>query len=165
MYPISHSLSVFANINKFPRLIQALGKTVWFANATCYGRSRLLSVHLLEVGNVLGKLSEAAAYRGAQTDSVGAFIDRNAAHSIICCGDLNETPVSYTYQQLDRRLTSAYRQAGFGPGFTFSRRSFPVRIDHLFFSDDWTCTSCTIDRTVSSSDHYPIIVHLSKKQR
>ena len=114
---------------------------------------------------LLGKLSEAAAYRGAQTDSVGAFIDRNAAHSIICCGDLNETPVSYTYQQLDRRLTSAYRQAGFGPGFTFSRRSFPVRIDHLFFSDDWTCTSCTIDRTVSSSDHYPIIVHLSKKQR
>ena len=113
---------------------------------------------------LLGKLSEAAAYRGTQTDTVCSLIDRSAGHSIIFCGDLNETPISYTYQQLDRRLNSAYRQAGTGPGFTFSQRSFPVRIDHLFYSDDWTCTSCTIDRTVSSSDHYPLIVHLSKKE-
>lgn len=116
------------------------------------------SSHLL-----MGKLSEAAAYRGAQTDSICSFIDRYAGYATIVCGDLNETPVSYTYQRLANRLTSAYRQAGNGPGFTYSRRSFPVRIDHLFFSSHWTCTSCCIDRTVSSSDHYPIIVRLSKK--
>ena len=114
---------------------------------------------------LLGKLSEAAAYRGPQTDSICSFIDRYAGRSIILCGDLNETPVSYTYQRLARRLTSAYRQTGCGPGFTYTRRSFPVRIDHLFFSDDWTCTSCRIDRTVSSSDHYPLIVRLSKNVR
>lgn len=114
---------------------------------------------------LMGKLSEAAAYRGAQTDSICAIIDRNANHSIIACGDLNDTPISYTYQRLARRLTSAYRAKGNGPGFTYSSRSFPVRIDHLFYSDDWTCTSCCIDRTVSSSDHYPLIVRLSKKQR
>ena len=114
---------------------------------------------------LMGKLSEAATYRGAQTDSICAIIDNNANHNIIVCGDLNETPISYTYQRLARRLTSAYREAGNGPGFTFSRRSFPVRIDHIFYSDDWTCTSCRIDRTVSSSDHYPLIVQLSKKQR
>ncbi len=114
---------------------------------------------------LLGKLSEAAAYRGPQTDSICAFIDRNARHSIILCGDLNDTPISYTYQRLARRLTSAYRQTGSGPGFTYTQRSFPVRIDHLFVSEDWTCTSCRIDRTVSSSDHYPLIVRLSKKVR
>ena len=114
---------------------------------------------------LMGKLCEAAAYRGVQTDSICAIIDRNANHSIITCGDLNDTPISYTYQRLARRLTSAYREASNGPGFTYSSRSFPVRIDHLFHSDDWVCTSCRIDRTVSSSDHYPLIVRLSKKQR
>lgn len=114
---------------------------------------------------LMGKLSEAAAYRGAQTDSICSLVDHYAGHDCIVCGDLNETPVSYTYQRLADRLTSAYRQAGCGPGFTYSRRSFPVRIDHLFFSTHWTCTSCRIDRTVSSSDHYPLIVRLSKKVR
>ena len=114
---------------------------------------------------LMDKLSEAAAYRGTQTDSVCAFIDRYANYDVIVCGDFNETPVSYTYQRFADRLCSAYRQAGHGPGFTFTRRSFPVRIDHLFFSKEWTCTSCRIDRTVSASDHYPVIVRLRKKVR
>ena len=114
---------------------------------------------------LMSKLSEAAAYRGAQTDSICAILERYAGHPTIVCGDLNDTPISYTYQRLSRRLTSAYREAGFGPGFTFSRRSFPVHIDHLFFSNHWTCTSCNIDRTVLSSDHYPLIVRLSKKEQ
>ena len=114
---------------------------------------------------LLGKLSEATAYRGAQADTICSFIDRYAGYSTIVCGDLNETPISYTYQQLDSRLTSAYRQASNGPGFTYSQRSFPVRIDHLFFSSHWTCTSCRIDRTISASDHYPVIVRLCRKVR
>ena len=118
------------------------------------------STHIL-----INKLSKAANYRGAQTDSICTIIDHNLNHSTIVCGDLNETPISYTYQQLAKRLTSAYRQAGIGPGFTYSRRSFPVRIDHLFFTNDWTCTSCRIDHTICSSDHYPLIVRLNKKIR
>ena len=113
---------------------------------------------------LVGKLSEAAAYRGAQADSICNVIKRNADYPTIVCGDLNDTPISYVYQRIARHLTSAYREAGNGPGFTYSRRSFPVRIDHLFYSDDWNCTSCRIDRAVSSSDHYPLIVRLSKKE-
>ena len=114
---------------------------------------------------IMDKLVEAAAYRGAQADTIRAIVERNAQHSIIVCGDFNDTPISYTYQRLARCLTSAYREKCYGPGFTYSRRSFPVRIDHLFYSEDWTCTSCRIDRTVSCSDHYPLIVRLSKKER
>ena len=112
---------------------------------------------------LVGKLSEAAGYRGAQADSVCTFVDRHAGHPAIVCGDFNETPVSYVYQQFDRRLVSAYREAGVGPGFSYSRRSFPVRIDHLFHSPHWTCTSYRIDRTISVSDHYPLIVRLREK--
>ena len=66
---------------------------------------------------LLGKLSEAAAYRGAQADSICALIDHNASHPVIVCGDFNDTPISYTYQKLARRLTSAYREKGMGPGY------------------------------------------------
>lgn len=111
---------------------------------------------------LMSKLSEAAAYRGAQTDSICSLIKCNADHAAIVCGDLNETPISYTYQRLADCLTSAYREAGNGPGFTYSQRSFPVRIDHIFFSSHWTCESCCINRTISSSDHYPLIVRLRK---
>ncbi|MBP3711704.1 MAG: endonuclease/exonuclease/phosphatase family protein [Bacteroidaceae bacterium] len=112
---------------------------------------------------LLKKLSEAAAFRGAQADSIRSLALRNANHPVIVCGDFNDTPISYTYQRLARQLHSAYRQTGLGPGFTYSRRSFPVRIDHLFYSKHWTCHSCHIDNTVTTSDHYPLIVRLSKK--
>ncbi|MBO7120472.1 MAG: endonuclease/exonuclease/phosphatase family protein [Bacteroidaceae bacterium] len=114
---------------------------------------------------LLDKLSEAAAYRGAQTDSICAFLERNPGRPTIVCGDFNDTPISYAYQRLDRHLSSAYREAGNGLGFTYTRRSFPVRIDHLFFSDMWTCTSCYTDRAISASDHYPLVARLSKKVR
>lgn len=112
---------------------------------------------------LLGKLSEAASYRGAQTDSICSLIDRNPGHPVIVCGDHNDTPISYTYQRLARRLASAYREAGFGPGFTFSQRFFPVRIDHIFYSKDWQCLSCQIDKSVPFSDHYPVIARIGKK--
>ena len=112
---------------------------------------------------LLGKLSEAASYRGAQTDSICSLIDRNTGHPVIVCGDHNDTPISYTYQRLARRLASAYREAGFGPGFTFSQRFFPVRIDHIFYSKDWQCLSCQIDKSVPFSDHYPVIARIGKK--
>lgn len=114
---------------------------------------------------LLGKLSEAAAYRGTQADTICSLVDNNTDHYIIVCGDFNDTPISYPYQRLSRRLKSAYREAAFGPGFTYSQRTFPVRIDHLFYSSRWTCTSCRVDRTVLSSDHYPLVVRLSKKER
>ena len=114
---------------------------------------------------LLSKLSEAAAYRSVQTDSICSLMERYADHPVIVCGDFNDTPISYTYQRLARRLTSAYRQAGCGIGISYTRRSFPVRIDHLFFSEDWTCTSCRIDHTVLLSDHYPLVVRLRKKVR
>ncbi len=112
---------------------------------------------------MVNKLSEAAGFRGIQTDSICAIVSRNAAHPIIVCGDLNDTPVSYTYRRLTSLLRSAYRQAGSGPGFSYNERAFSVRIDHIFFSNRWACHDCRIDKTISSSDHYPLIARLHPK--
>lgn len=115
------------------------------------------------VRTMVKKLSEAAGFRGMQADSICAIVSRNAAHPVIVCGDLNDTPVSYTYRRLTSLLQSAYRKAGFGPGFSYSERAFSVRIDHIFFSNRWECHDCRIDQTISLSDHYPLIARLHPK--
>lgn len=112
-----------------------------------------------------GKLSDAARYRSMQTDSLCQLIDQSTGHSIIVCGDFNDTPISYTYQSLARRLESAFASKGNGIGVTFNQRGFPVRIDHLFFSSQWECVKCDVKSDILASDHYPFVVYLRKKQQ
>ncbi|MBO7068061.1 MAG: endonuclease/exonuclease/phosphatase family protein [Bacteroidaceae bacterium] len=111
------------------------------------------------------KLRDAAYYRGTQTDTLCALIDRNAGKSIIMCGDFNDTPISYTYQRLARRLNCAFRETGRGVGFTYKRSGIYVRIDHIFASDDWKCLKCYVDDGITASDHFPVVAYLQKKHR
>ena len=114
---------------------------------------------------LLRKLRDAARYRGAQTDTLCALIDRNEEKSILMCGDYNDTPVSYTYQRLAGRLDCAYRKAGRGVGFTYSHGGIYVRIDHVFTSSDWQCLKCYTDEDITASDHLPVVAYLQKKDR
>jgi endonuclease/exonuclease/phosphatase family metal-dependent hydrolase len=112
-----------------------------------------------------GKLKSAASYRGAQADTLCALIDRNAGKSMIFCGDFNDTPISYTYQRLTRKLDCAFRQAGNGLGFTYRQSGIFVRIDHIFTSSDWECRKCYTETSVGASDHFPVVAYLRKKRR
>ena len=110
-----------------------------------------------------GKLRNAAYYRGSQTDTLCALVEKNASESIIMCGDFNDTPISYTYQKLDRRLDCAFRKGGNGLGFTYRHSGILVRIDHIFFSSDWECRKCYVDNKIAASDHFPVVAYLYKK--
>ncbi len=113
---------------------------------------------LKTTGQNLGNLlSASAAYRGPQVDSLVSFIDRHPNIPILLCGDFNDTPISYTYQRLKSRLTSAFRQSGSGMGISYNQKGFWVRIDHLFMSEHWQSYNTHIDNTVSTSDHYPLV--------
>lgn len=109
------------------------------------------------------KLGGAAYYRGAQTDTLCALIDRNAGKSIIMCGDFNDTPISYTYQKLASRLTCAFRKIGRGVGYTYRQSGIYVRIDHIFCSEDWQCIKCYVDDGITASDHFPVVAYMQKK--
>ena len=109
------------------------------------------------------KLGSAAYYRGIQTDTLCALIDRNKGKSIIMCGDFNDTPISYTYQQLAKRLDCAFRKTGRGVGFTYGHSGIFVRIDHIFCSKDWRCLKCYVDDGIEASDHYPVVAYMQKK--
>ncbi len=108
-------------------------------------------------------LTEAAAIRSVQVDSLCQFVEKNKGKSIILCGDLNDTPISYTYQKISRELNSVFRKKGNGVGTTFNEKGFWVRIDHAFVSDDWTIHAAYVEKKIITSDHYPLVFSLTKK--
>ena len=119
-----------------------------------------------EARYLTGKLAEAARKRADQVNALAARVDSiSARHSVLLCGDFNDTPISYAYQHTARRLKSAYRSRGKGVGVTFNEKNFPVRIDHIFYTPDWTCMDAVVDRSIWASDHNPVIATLKKREK
>ena len=109
---------------------------------------------------VLSRLMAAAAKRQGQTDSICSFITASRGKRFLLCGDMNDTPISYTYHRFSTLLKSAWRESGQGTGISFNRTGFPVRIDHVFVSKDISCYNAHVDKSIVSSDHYPVLVRI-----
>lgn len=78
---------------------------------------------------------------------------------VIVTGDFNDTPASYIYQQISRRLTDAYVEQGRGFGTTYHGPYPSFRIDYIFHSP--TMKTLSYKRIKSPiSDHYPIVATL-----
>ena len=121
---------------------------------------------LKESGRVmLSFLSASAAERARQTDRLDSLLTAREGESIVLCGDFNDTPVSYTYRRMEQHLGNTYRESGFGTGFSYNRTGFWVRIDHIFTSDDWTSFGTRTVREFPSSDHYPVLTTIRKKNK
>lgn len=111
-----------------------------------------------ESGRKIGrKLTSSTQYRGPQTDSLYHFALRHMDDYIVMCGDFNDTPISYTYQQLNSIMKSAFRQSGRGIGLSYNKRGFWVRIDHIFYGNRCRSYHTHIDNSITTSDHYPLI--------
>lgn len=108
------------------------------------------------------KLRDAAVKRAAQIDIIIADMEKETSPHIIVCGDLNDSPISYTCKALSKTLTNAYTASGNGPGFSYNRNKLFYRIDHIFHSPAFKSYACKVDRSIKLSDHYPIACHLEK---
>lgn len=108
------------------------------------------------------RIAGSARERGMQVDSLCRLIDTQRNYSTIVCGDFNDTPISYACQQVGKRLQNAWRHGGSGVGVSYNQVGFYVRIDHLFFSPDWTCTGARMESGILLSDHYPLFTYLRK---
>lgn len=113
---------------------------------------------------IVSKISHAAVERARQADSIAAYLQRNKGRSIILCGDFNDTPISYTHHRIASQLTDAYTATGNGLGRSFNRDAIIVRIDNLMCSEDWRPYECTVDRSVTCSDHYPIHARFARRR-
>ena len=77
---------------------------------------------------------------------------------LVVCGDFNDTPTSYTCNQLRKAgLNEAFIQVGKGIGKTYCGKLPLLRIDYFWHNDG--IVPMTYDRVKRKlSDHYPIIM-------
>jgi endonuclease/exonuclease/phosphatase family metal-dependent hydrolase len=107
---------------------------------------------------VLSKLKKAMKYRSTQADVVRQIMD-DSPYSTIFCGDLNDTPNSYTYFTIRDDMQDAFLKSGFGIGRTYNSISPTLRIDYIFFDEHFKIHQ--FNRLVKNlSDHFMIMADL-----
>lgn len=112
---------------------------------------------------VLAKLRKAIQLRSSQADIARQILD-DSPYPTIFCGDLNDTPNSYTYFTIRGEMQDAFLKKGFGIGRTYSSLSPTLRIDYIFTDDKFHITQFT--RIVKYlSDHFMIMADVELKQK
>ncbi len=99
--------------------------------------------------------------RAEQTGIINRYLhERENAKNLplLICGDMNDTPTSFTYRSMRGKLGDAWEDAGLGPGISFKDAPFWFRIDHVFHSEHFRTLDAKVVKTETKSDHYPILV-------
>ena len=109
------------------------------------------------------KLGEAMVIRSAQADAVAKEIAASKHRTIIVCGDFNDSPISRTHRVLSRNLDDAFTKSGRGLGISYNKNKFYFRIDNILISKNLKSYNCTVDRSIKTSDHYPIWCYISPR--
>lgn len=108
------------------------------------------------VRKILGKYRRSTETRVNQTKAVTENI-ASCPHPVILCGDFNDTPISFVYQQMMQNLVDNFKEAGSGWGATY-RGSIPMlRIDYIMTSKDKFKIYKHEILNEDYSDHYPIV--------
>ncbi|MFW5755505.1 MAG: endonuclease/exonuclease/phosphatase family protein [Tangfeifania sp.] len=98
--------------------------------------------------------------RAGQVDKIREYLDKSPYH-VIVCGDFNDTPASYSYQEMRKGLKDAFIRSGSGVGRTYVGKLPSFRIDYIFHSPGFESYNFqTYD--YRNSDHLPISCSLIK---
>lgn len=104
---------------------------------------------------IISKMKHAYKKRGEQVDLVKEHVAQ-CKHPVLLCGDFNDPPISYSYNQLTENLRDAFVEKGFGVGSTYLHRLSLFRIDYILHSPSLSTHSYyRIKNTLS--DHYPVV--------
>jgi endonuclease/exonuclease/phosphatase family metal-dependent hydrolase len=110
---------------------------------------------------ILEKLKTAFASRASQVENLSSCISQSP-YSVILCGDFNDTPNSYAYQQLTANLKDAFMESGKGFGNTYIGKLPSYRIDYVLHDDHFISWNCSRE-LINLSDHYPVSCIMEKK--
>jgi endonuclease/exonuclease/phosphatase family metal-dependent hydrolase len=100
------------------------------------------------------KMQTASSKRADQARKVIEHME-SSPYPVLVCGDFNDTPMSYTYNQFQNKLTDGFREASWGLGSTYNGRIPAGRIDYIFRSEGIECSDFKIFQN-NFSDHKPI---------
>lgn len=104
------------------------------------------------------KVLTSASKRQFQTDALLRNQAQCGMPSFIC-GDVNDTPMSYSYKELSEGKKDTFREAGYGFGATYSIMWPLLRIDYMFVPEEAQVYSHYTPK-VKHSDHYPIVAEI-----
>ncbi|MBW6460162.1 MAG: endonuclease/exonuclease/phosphatase family protein [Bacteroidales bacterium] len=113
------------------------------------------------VRQIFRKLRLAYAKRAFQVERLSEMI-RTSPYPVILCGDFNDIPTSYAYQQLTRELVDGFRESGRGFGNTYAGVLPSFRIDYILYDKMFTSYAFRRD-LIELSDHHPISCLISKR--
>ena len=111
---------------------------------------------------VYRKLRSAFEKRADQARRVVEHL-KTSPYPVIVCGDFNDTPMSYTYNQFQLALLDAFSGSGKGLGTTYVGRLPAGRIDYLFYSPLLNASVFQIQKQ-TRSDHRAISCVFHKKK-
>ena len=114
---------------------------------------------LKDIKGMMGKFRFFTKLRAKQAKLVADHI-ANSPHSVIICGDFNDTPQSFTYQILTKNLKDTFKEKGKGFGTTYAGSIPALRIDYILVDNKIKVHSHKILKE-NFSDHYPVICKIS----
>ena len=114
---------------------------------------------LKDIKGMMGKYRFFTKRRAAQAQKVANHIAL-APHPVIICGDLNDTPQSFSYHILTKNLKDSFKEKGFGLGTTYAGNIPALRIDYILYDKKIKLHNLKILKE-NFSDHYPVICQIS----
>jgi len=109
---------------------------------------------------IIMKLRKAYELRAKQADNLRLSI-KSSPYPVLVCGDLNDTPSSYSYQVLTTGLKDSFKKAGNGIfGNTYGGNFPSFRIDYILFDEKYEAYNYEKYK-IYLSDHYPISVFIN----
>ena len=108
-----------------------------------------------DIRYLFGRIKHNNRLRADQALTVAKHMNKSP-HPLVLCGDFNDTPQSYTYHVLSRKLQDSFRAKGRGLGTTFAGSIPALRIDYILTDPKSIVGSCRIPKS-NLSDHYPVI--------
>jgi endonuclease/exonuclease/phosphatase family metal-dependent hydrolase len=111
--------------------------------------------------NILTKLKNGVIGRAKQAEILHRVIEESP-YPVICSGDFNDIPNSYSYRIASQGLNDAFLEKGLGWGRTYAGISPTLRIDYTWYSPSLKCNSF---KTINypQSDHYAMLSYFEKK--
>lgn len=110
-------------------------------------------------GRIVDRLRDGFIRRSVEVSTITAHM-ATSPWPVVYCGDLNDTPMSYSYHELLRSgLEDAFVESGRGIGHTYIGDAPSFRIDHILYGPAFRSWGF---RTLPDelSDHRAIISHL-----
>ena len=106
------------------------------------------------------KIKKAYRKRSKEVKTTVSFI-KKSPYKVVLCADMNDTPISYSYNKLDKHLKDPFTYSGFGFGGTLNfKYLFALRSDYIWHDKKLTSKNYTTHES-ELSDHKSISVKIN----